>query len=105
MEPVGGRYCINPTLAQEPMPGGTLDVPAWYPADNLASRPTYPRMGDQAVPAGQIDALSREGGIQNAQAPGATPRALYGRDRRRAGSHDRRRQGCARLPALHPRAP
>ena len=61
MEPVGGRYCITPTLAQPVTGGGTLEVPAWYPAYNLASRPTYPRMGDQAVPAGQIDALPQRG--------------------------------------------
>ncbi len=36
-------------------------VPAWFPAYNLASRPTYPRMGDQAVPAGHIDALPTRG--------------------------------------------
>ena len=61
MEPVGGRYCITPTLAQPLVGGGTLAVPAWYPAHNLASRPTYPRMGDQAVPAGHIDALPQRG--------------------------------------------
>src|SRR6202167_981978 len=43
MEPVGGLYCTAVTLR----------VPAWFPALHLAPRPTYPRMGDQAVPAGQ----------------------------------------------------
>src|ERR1700722_18144776 len=64
MEPVGGRYCIRSTLAQPLVGGVTLAVPAWFPAYNLASRPTYPRMGDQAVPAGHIDALPTEGADQ-----------------------------------------
>src|SRR5271167_4792958 len=38
-------------------------VPAWFPARHLAPRPTYPRMGDQAVPAGQ-SVHSLKGGIQ-----------------------------------------
>src|SRR5580658_3725133 len=41
----------------------TLCEPAWFPARHLAPRPTYPRMGDQAVPAGQ-SVLSLKGGIQ-----------------------------------------
>src|ERR1700683_4915730 len=40
-----------------------LSGPAWFPARHLAPRPTYPRMGDQAVPAGQ-SVLSLKGGIQ-----------------------------------------
>src|SRR3984957_18573241 len=40
-----------------------LNPPAWFPARHLAPRPTYPRMGDQAVPAGQ-SVLSLKGGIQ-----------------------------------------
>src|SRR6185312_6317991 len=54
MEPVGGRYCIS---------SGRLNPPAWFPARHLAPRPTYPRMGDQAVPAGQ-SVHSLKGGIQ-----------------------------------------
>src|SRR5580658_10447899 len=60
MDPVGGRYCIGSTFAH---PTGTLSGPAWFPAHNLAPRPTHPRMGDQAVPAGQ-SVLSLKGGIQ-----------------------------------------
>src|ERR1700684_60364 len=64
MVPVGGGYCIRSTLAQSLVGGVTLTTPAWFPAYNLASRPTYPRMGDQAVPAGHIDALPTRGQTQ-----------------------------------------
>src|SRR6202167_5602764 len=53
MEPVGGLYCTAVTLR----------VPACFPARPLAPRPKSPRMGDQAVPAGQ-SVLSLKGGIQ-----------------------------------------
>src|SRR5579872_5670172 len=78
MEPAGGRvrtpysvpYRPRPSCRAGPAPvrrkwgGPPLDwsaAPAWYPGVHSAPRPTTPRMGDQAVPAGRSSELPREG--------------------------------------------
>ena len=50
-------------------------APAWYPGVHNAPRPTTPRMGDQAVPAGRDRSAPRRGSDHVPVAAGA-PRAL-----------------------------
>src|SRR5947199_303641 len=52
--PAGGRWSV--TFPACPGTAYTGSEPAWYPATYPAPRPTTPRLGDQAVPAGHLGA-------------------------------------------------
>src|SRR2546422_8799175 len=91
MVPAAGRSNDIPLAC--PTHVDLVATPAWYSGDISAPRPTTPRMGDQAVPAGRESGLSGGGPYANAESPGAAARAVPHGHTRRPARLDRRGQG------------
>ena len=99
------RRLNRPATSREVCAATLGATPAWNPATSTASGPTYPRMGDQAVPAGHTGAPPQGGHTTCSGCRQALPERYTAADPDHLAARIRRAKAELGPPADHPRPP